>query len=375
MTAGSSNRDAGNSGTARRRPVLVTGGAGFIGCNLSDRLAREGHDVLVFDALMRPGVDANLAWLKRRHPARISVALADVRDQAAVAEAAREASAVFHLAAQVAVTTSLEDPCRDFDVNVRGTLLLLEALRQRRDRIPFIFASTNKVYGDLGGMELERAGDAYLPRDGYARTHGIGEDQPLSLHTPYGCSKGAADQYVLDYARSFGLPTVAMRMSCIYGPHQLGTEDQGWVAHFTRSALAEQPITIYGDGCQVRDVLHVADAVGAYLTAWKRIAVARGNVFNLGGGPANAVSLLQVVSEIASLTGRPIDTNFADWRASDQRYYVSDIRRVQRMLGLPQPTHWRDGLRDLCRWMQEETATNTPVAATENLAVEAAELS
>ncbi|MCL4767274.1 MAG: SDR family NAD(P)-dependent oxidoreductase [Hyphomicrobiaceae bacterium] len=375
MTADGSNGGRKRSSAASRRPVLVTGGAGFIGCNLADRLAREGHDVIVLDALMRPGAEANLAWLKRRHPERISAAVADVRDEAAVTSAAREASAVFHLAAQVAVTTSLDDPCRDFDINVRGTLLLLEALRRRRDRIPFVFASTNKVYGDLGGLALERAADAYLPRDTRVRAHGVGEDQPLSLHTPYGCSKGAADQYVLDYARSFGMPTVVMRMSCIYGPRQLGTEDQGWVAHFVSSALAREPITIYGDGCQVRDVLHVADAVEAYLAAWRRITTARGNVFNLGGGPANAVSLLQVVSEVGMLVGRPLAVELADWRASDQRYYVSDIRRAERMLALPPPRGWRDGLRDLYRWMQKESAQPAAVPTTAAAATaQAAEL-
>ncbi len=352
MKADGFMRGSKRTGSAARRPILVTGGAGFVGCNLADRLARDGHDVLVFDALMRPGVDVNLAWLKDRHPERITAVVADVRDETAVAAAAREASAVFHLAAQVAVTTSVDDPYRDFDINVRGTLLLLEALRQRRDRIPFLFASTNKVYGDLGSLELERVDEAYLPRESYARTHGVDEDQPLSLQTPYGCSKGSADQYVLDYARSFGLPTIVMRMSCIYGPRQLGTEDQGWVAHFVRSALTGEPITIYGDGCQVRDLLHVDDAVEAYLAAWRNLAIARGNVFNLGGGPSNAVSLLQVVSEIRALTGRALDVEFADWRASDQRYYVSDTRRATRMLGLREPRHWRDGLDDLCHWME-----------------------
>lgn len=372
MTADGFIRGPKRPSSAARRPILVTGGAGFIGCNLADRLARDGHDVLVFDALVRPGVDANLAWLKERHPQRISAVIADVRDETAVAAAAREASAVFHLAAQVAVTTSLDDPCRDFDINVRGTLLLLEALRQRRDRIPFIFASTNKVYGDLGHLELERAGDAYLPRETYTRMHGIDEDQPLSLHTPYGCSKGAADQYVLDYARSFGLPTIVMRMSCIYGPRQLGTEDQGWIAHFVRSALTGDSVTIYGDGCQVRDLLHVDDAVEAYLAAWRRIAVARGNAFNLGGGPANTASLLQVVSEIGAFTGRPLEITFADWRASDQRYYVSDTRRAARMLELAEPRDWRDGLQHLCRWMEAALSASR---GTRPVPMEAAELS
>ncbi len=370
MTADGIIRGTTRAGS-KRRPVLITGGAGFIGCNLADRLAREGHDVLVYDALMRPGVDANLAWLKQRHPARISAVVADVRDETAITAAAREASAVFHLAAQVAVTTSFDDPYRDFDINTRGTLLLLEALRQRNDPIPFIYASTNKVYGDLGELELERVGECYLPRDAYVRRHGVGEDQPLSLHTPYGCSKGAADQYVLDYARSFGLPTVVMRMSCIYGPRQLGTEDQGWVAHFVRAAVDGKPITIYGDGCQVRDLLHVGDAVEAYLAAWRRIATARGNAFNLGGGPSNAVSVLQVVSEIGTIAGRPLDITFADWRPSDQRYYASDIRKAIRMLQLPGPRNWRGGLRDLYRWMKDEAPA---VQATTSLPLETAGL-
>ena len=375
MTAAGFSSGPRRPGVIRKRPVLVTGGAGFIGCNLADRLAREGHDVLILDALVRPGVEANLAWLKRQHPKRVSAVLADVRDESATAAAVAEASAVFHFAAQVAVPTSIADPFRDFDVNLRGTLLALEALRLRRDPIPFIFASTNKVYGDLGEIELERVGDAYLPRSNFTRIHGIGEDQPLSLHTPYGCSKGAADQYVLDYARSFGLPTVVMRMSCIYGQRQIGTEDQGWVAHFVRSAMMRVPVTIYGDGCQVRDLLHVDDAVDAYLSAWRGIATARGNVFNLGGGPANAVSLLQVADEMGALCGRPLEMQFADWRASDQRYYASDIRRATRMLRLSPPRHWRDGLRDLYHWMEGEMPPPAADVATAQAPVEAAELS
>ncbi|MFL5166367.1 MAG: NAD-dependent epimerase/dehydratase family protein, partial [Microvirga sp.] len=277
-----------------RRPVLVTGGAGFIGSNLADRLAREGHDVLVYDALARPGVESNLAWLKSRHPQRISSVIGDIRDERGVAAAARDAEAVFHFAAQVAVTTSLVTPREDFDINVQGTLSLLEALRRRNDPAPLIFASTNKVYGDLADVALDETNDAYLPRDPAVRAKGIGEDRPLDFHTPYGCSKGAADQYVLDYARSFGVPTAVMRMSCIYGPRQMGTEDQGWVAHFLIRALDGEPISIYGDGRQVRDVLNVADAVEAYVSAWRRIDAVQGRAFNLGGGPANAVSLRQL---------------------------------------------------------------------------------
>ena len=347
-------RDARAPSMVGRRPVLITGGAGFIGANLADRLARDGRDVLVYDALARPGVEANLAWLTKRHPQRVSTVVADIRDEAEVGAAAHDACAVFHLAAQVAVTTSLVDPGEDFAVNLRGTLNLLEALRRRAEPVPLVFASTNKVYGDLADIALEGSNDAYLPRDPRIRAHGVGEDRPLDFHTPYGCSKGAADQYVLDYARSFGVPTCVLRMSCIYGPRQMGTEDQGWVAHFLISALEGRPIHIYGDGRQVRDILNVADAVEAYLAAWNRIETVQGRAYNLGGGPANAVSLRQLLGHLEGLIDRPLDLSFADWRAGDQRYFVADSRRATRDLGLRPPMPWRTGVAALARWLADE---------------------
>lgn len=343
-----------------RRPILVTGGAGFIGSNLADRLAAEGHDVLVYDALSRPGVEVNLEWLRRRHSRRVSAAVADIRDEAALSEAVSDACAVFHLAAQVAVTTSLESPRDDFDVNLLGTLLLLEALRRKQLQTPLIFASTNKVYGDLADIGLQRLDEAYVPSDPAVRTHGIGEDRPLDLQTPYACSKGGADQYVLDYSRSFGLPTAVFRMSCIYGPRQMGTEYQGWVAHFILRALKEEPITIYGDGCQVCDILFVDDAVDAYVAAWRHMNSVRGHVFNLGGGPANAVSLKQVISHIADLIGRPVPVEYAGWRKGDQRYYVSDARRASSRLGLGLPKPWRVGISTLVRWLEGERNLRAP---------------
>lgn len=341
-------------------PVLVTGGAGFIGCNIADRLAREGHDVIVLDALARPGVEGNLAWLKARHGTRIREIVADIRDADALAAATRDAEAVFHMAAQVAVTTSLVDPLADFDVNIRGTLLVLEALRRRGAPVPIVFASTNKVYGDLGDLTLIEAADRWLPADPRVRTHGIAENRPLDFHTPYGCSKGAADQYVLDYARSFGLPATVIRMSCVYGPRQMGTEDQGWVAHFLIRALEGRPITIYGDGKQVRDVLHVDDAVDAYLLAWRFIGAVRGRAFNLGGGPDNAVSLRDVLGAVERLTGRPVSVERQDWRAGDQRYFVADARELRGALGLATPIGWHDGLADLAGWLAE--ARGLPLA-------------
>jgi CDP-paratose 2-epimerase len=355
----------------RRRPILVTGGAGFIGSNLVDRFASEGHDVLVYDALARPGVDRNLEWLKKRHPDKISAVIGDIRDEAAVADAAGEAQAVFHMAAQVAVTTSLVHPREDFEINIRGTLNLLDALRRRDEKVPLIFASTNKVYGDLADVELDRTNDSYMPRNPAIRDHGVGEARPLNFHTPYGCSKGAADQYVLDYARSFDIPTCVLRMSCIYGQRQMGTEDQGWVAHFLIRALQGDPITIYGDGCQVRDILNISDAVDAYASAWKHIDTVRGRAFNLGGGPANAISLRQLIAHIEDVIGRPVETVYSDWRAGDQRYYVSDTRLAARELGLEQPIPWRKGVAALAQWLQEERGLRQDQASARLRAAEA----
>ena len=334
-------------------PVLITGGAGFIGSNLADRLASEGRDVRIFDTLDRPGVERNLAWLQASHGRRIRSTLADVRDAEAVARATADSAVVFHLAAQVAVTTSMVDPMGDHAINVVGALNVLEAARRRSEPPPVIFASTNKVYGDLADIDLVIENEAYAPRDPALR-RGVSERRPLDFHTPYGCSKGAADQYVLDYSRSFGLETCVLRMSCIYGPRQMGTEDQGWVAHFLIRALRRQPITIYGDGRQVRDVLHVADAVRAYLAAWSAMERVSGRAFNLGGGPDNAVSLRQVLAEIEGLVGAPVATAREDWRPGDQRYYVSDIAAVREALGLPAPMDWRTGLSDLAAWLRSQ---------------------
>jgi CDP-paratose 2-epimerase len=333
--------------------ILITGGAGFIGSNLADRLAGAGHEVLLMDTLARPGVEQNLKWLLLRHRSRVRNLQTDVRDGAGVRAAVADVDAVFHLAAQVAVTTSLSDPREDFDINLCGTLNLLEAARERR--VPVIFASTNKVYGDLSDVNLELVDDAWTPVDPALRAAGVNERRPLDFHTPYGCSKGAADQYVLDYARSFGVPACVMRMSCIYGPRQMGTEDQGWVAHFLIRALNDEPITLFGDGRQVRDILHVNDAVAAYVAALERIEQVSGRAFNLGGGPANAVSLRQLIARIEGLTGRSTDLRFEEWRAGDQRYFVADASAARTVLDLPEPVGWREGVADLARWLRSES--------------------
>lgn len=335
------------------RPILITGGAGFIGSNLADRLAGEGHEVLVYDALSRAGVERNLAWLKERHGERITHILGDVRDEDELARAAVDAKAVFHMAAQVAVTTSLVDPREDFEINVKGTINLLDAVRTRGEPVPVIFASTNKVYGDLADFEFDELEDRYEPK-GEAARRGIDESRPLDFHTPYGCSKGAADQYVIDYARSFGVPTAVVRMSCIYGQRQMGTEDQGWVAHFLIRALENKPLTIYGDGRQVRDILDVGDAVNAYVAALDRIEQVQGRAFNLGGGPANAVSLLELIEEMRTITGRNIELSFEDWRQGDQRWFVADTSAARQALDLPDARGWRDGVARLAKWLAGE---------------------
>ena len=341
------------SSRSNGRPILITGGAGFIGSNLADRLASQGHEVRIYDALSRPGVERNLGWLRERHGRKITAIIGDIRDEDEVVRAASDVKAVFHYAAQVAVTTSMVDPREDFDINVRGTINLLDAVRTRPEPVPVIFASTNKVYGDLGDLPFNELDDRYEPAGLLAR-RGIDESRPLDFHTPYGCSKGAADQYVLDYARSFGIPTVVFRMSCIYGQRQMGTEDQGWVAHFLIRALEGEPITIYGDGKQVRDILDVHDAVNAYVGALDQVERVHGRAFNLGGGPENAVSLLQLLDEMRLVTGREVDLRFEDWRPGDQRWYVSDAHKARSELGLPRPRNWREGVARLAEWLAHD---------------------
>lgn len=334
------------------RPVLITGGAGFIGTNLAHRLLSSGQSVLVLDNLSRPGVEQNLSWLREMHGDRLQIKIADVRNSYALQQAVAGAAQVFHLAAQVAVTTSLKNPVHDFEINVQGTLNLLEALRALENPPPLVFTSTNKVYGGLEDIKLQLDSRRYQPIDNLTRTFGIGEDRPLEFHSPYGCSKGAADQYVLDYARTFGLSAVVFRMSCIYGPHQFGTEDQGWVAHFLIRALADQPICLYGDGMQVRDVLFVEDLVDACLLAQNHMGTLSGQAFNLGGGSTNTTSLLELIDLIEQIHGTRPPVQFDRCRSGDQRYYVANIGKFSRATGwLPQMSV-RQGVQTLYQWLR-----------------------
>jgi CDP-paratose 2-epimerase len=332
---------------------LITGGAGFIGCNLAERLLDAGERVVLLDNLSRPNVHRNAAWLRQRFGARAELRVGDVRDEGTVGEALRGVDNVFHFAAQVAVTTSLATPFEDFDVNATGTLRVLEAARAQPRPPAIFFTSTNKVYGGLGWLPLALGGRGHEPLQPEIRAHGISESAPLDFHSPYGCSKGCADQYVHDYARSYGLRAVVFRMSCIYGPRQFGTEDQGWVAHLMLRALRGEPISIFGDGHQVRDLLFVGDLVDAFLAARSALDVCSGHAFNVGGGAENAVSVLEAVERIGALVQGTPRLDFHGWRTGDQRYYVSDIRKLSELTGWRPRVPVRLGLSRLGEWLSE----------------------
>jgi CDP-paratose 2-epimerase len=338
-------------GAADGRPVLITGGAGFIGANIAHRLLGAGQPVLILDNVSRPGVERNLEWLRAEHGSLLRVERADVRDRAAVQRAVSASRQVIHLAAQVAVTTSVADPVADFEVNAVGTLNVLSAMRALPSPPALLFTSTNKVYGNLADVVLERDGRRYMPVDAGLRECGIDESRPLDFHSPYGCSKGAADQYVLDHARTYGLQAAVLRMSCVYGPRQFGTEDQGWVAHFLIRALRGEPITLYGDGQQVRDVLYVDDLVDAVQLVFRHMDVVSGRAFNMGGGAANTTSLVELVDLIGEIAGsRPV-VRFDEWRPGDQRYYVSDPSLFSALTGWRPQVAMDAGVRALHDWL------------------------
>jgi CDP-paratose 2-epimerase len=335
------------------RTILITGGAGFIGSNLAQRLLMDPEThVRIFDNLSRGGVEHNLEWLSSLPGSkRLEVVRGDVRDAPAVRHAARNVSEIYHLAAQVAVTTSVTDPAHDFEVNAQGTLNVLEAAR-RSGKNPFVlFTSTNKVYGSLEHVPVEVDGTHYRASQNDFR--GVNESERLDFHSPYGCSKGAADQYVRDYARIYDLPTVVFRMSCIAGPRQFGNEDQGWVAHFLYSVLASRPITIYGDGYQVRDVLHVYDLVDAMIAARVAVRRTRGEIYNLGGGMERSVSVIEMLKQIEGKTGRPLQLQYREVRPGDQPLYISDTSKLQQHTGWKSSRSLSDTLESIAGFWTE----------------------
>lgn len=330
--------------------IIITGGAGFIGCNAASRQLARGHEVVVIDNLSRPGGERNLEWL--RPQGRLTFLNADITNaeqMKQIFDTHRDADLVFHLAGQVAVTTSVSDPRSDFEANALGTFNVLEAARLADIQAPIIFSSSNKVYGGLKDAAIvERDGrHAYLDSD-----TGIGEQQALDFHSPYGCSKGAADQYVRDYYRIYGLQTVVFRQSCIYGYRQFGMEEQGWVAWFMIAAMLGRPITLYGDGKQVRDVLFITDLLDAFDAAAAKIDQTRGKIYNIGGGPQNRMSLHELLDYIGEKQNRAVAYNQADWRPGDQKIYVSDIRKAKDEFGWAPKTCVKQGLDLLYDWVE-----------------------
>jgi CDP-paratose 2-epimerase len=349
--------------------VIVTGGAGFIGSNVSAAFLRDGHRVTIFDSLARPGVEGNIDWLEAQAPAgALRFVHGDVRDTDLVRSVigASDVQLVFHFAAQTAVTTSLVAPREDLEINVLGTHNVLEAVRQSRALVPpmLFYTSTNKVYGSLPRRSSVETNTRYQFADAELERFGIGEQEPLDFHSPYGCSKGAADQYVHDYARIYGLRTVVFRMSCIYGPRQFGTEDQGWVAHFMLAMARGQRLTIYGNGKQVRDLLFIDDLVRAFRLAALHIETTAGNVYNMGGGPANSVSIWhELRPRLEQFAGQIPPVELDAWRPGDQPVYVSDTRKARGDFGWAPRVSIDEGLRRLWAWALELTDTRAPAVS------------
>ena len=330
--------------------LLVTGGAGFIGCHACSFFTREGHEVVAFDNLSRRGSRSNAEWLKAEHG--VEVYEGDVRRFENIERCLSDQGpfdAILHLAAQVAVTTSVSHPREDFEINALGTFNVLEGARSQPTPPLVLFASTNKVFGGMEEVTVVEDETRYRYRD---LPKGIPVNHPLDFHSPYGCSKGAADQYVRDYSRIYGIPTVVMRQSCIYGTRQFGVEDQGWVAWFVIAAMFERPITIYGDGKQVRDVLYVEDLVRAYAAAIERKSEIGGRIFNVGGGPEFSMSVWKEFGPILEdLLGRKVPVEFGDWRPGDQPVYISDIEDIKEGLGWEPSVKPREGIEKLYQWV------------------------
>ena len=331
--------------------TVITGGAGFIGINYAAHLLSRGDKVIIFDNLSRAGTPRNIEWLKKTFgESSFELIVGDVRDENQIKTAVKPADLILHLAAQVAVTRSVIDPRTDFDINALGTLNVLEAARQSAKQPPVLYSSTNKVYGDLEDVKVKEGENSYFFPD---HPEGIPESQTLDFHSPYGCSKGAGDQYVRDYLRIFGLPTVVFRQSCIYGPHQFGIEDQGWVAWFVIAAVTGRPITIYGDGKQVRDLLYVEDLLSAYDQAVAHIDKTAGQIYNIGGGRKNTLAIWKEFGPLLEKElGRKIPVDWQAWRPGDQRVFIADIRKANQDFNWEPETDVETGIHKLFEWVR-----------------------
>jgi CDP-paratose 2-epimerase len=344
--------------------ILVIGGAGFIGTNLTRHLLSKGHQVTVYDNLSRRGSEKNLEWLRRspgNHEGLSSseakegfkLLRADIRDYGTLEQAVDGVDIIYNASGQVAVTTSVAAPLEDFEINALGAVNLLEAVRRVNPSAIVVYTSTNKVYGKMDGVPIVERCGRYDYED---LVYGVSETQPLDFYSPYGCSKGSADQYMRDYARIYGLRTIVFRMSCIYGTRQFGNEDQGWVAHFAISSAFDWPLTIYGDGKQVRDILFIDDLLRAFELAIDNIDVTRGQIYNIGGGRENAISLLELIEELEELLGRRVKCSFDSWRPGDQKVFICDIRKAKRDLSWMPQIPKKQGIERLLRWVQKNKA-------------------
>ena len=336
--------------------ILITGGAGFIGANLAAALIRDGYRVTLYDNLSRPGAAHNLAWLTTQFGSdKVVLRKGDIRDAVGTAQALADADAIIHLAGQVAVTTSVVNPREDFDINALGTFNVLEAARTSGKNPILLYSSTNKVYGGMDDIVVVEDDTRYRYRD---LPRGVTEAQPLDFHSPYGCSKGTGDQYVRDYNRIYDLRTVVFRQSAIYGPRQFGVEDQGWAAHFIIATQLGRPLSIYGDGKQVRDLLYVDDLVNAYRSAIARIDHVAGEIFNIGGGPDNTISIWREFQpHLDALNGHPVATpRFADWRPGDQRVCILNVDKAQQALQWAPQVSVTQGIERLWQWVADSRA-------------------
>lgn len=332
---------------------LIIGGAGFIGSNTAAQYLVRGSDVTVFDNFQRKGSEHNAQWLETLPGGRLQIVRGDIRhDVRLLQQQMEESDVVLHLAAQVAVTTSVTDPREDFEINALGTFNVLECLRASRKRPVLIYSSTNKVYGKMEDLHVVEIDGRYAYREA---PHGVSEERPLDFHSPYGCSKGCGDQYVLDYARIYGLRTVVFRQSCIYGPRQFGLEDQGWLAWFAIRAMQNLPVTIYGDGKQVRDVLYIDDLVRAYDMAVASIGHAAGHAFNIGGGHDHTLSVLEALDLLKEHFEGGLSYSFDNWRPGDQLVFVSNINKARQMLGWEPSIRPADGVARLTAWLKQNS--------------------
>ena len=329
--------------------ILITGGAGFIGANTAGHYLKKGHDVTVYDNLHRKNVEKNIEWLKKTFDKRtLSVKIADVRNYRMLKNEIKKADVIFHFAGQTAVTTSIEKPMEDFEMNAIGTFNVLEAMREQGSKAIMVYSSTNKVYGEMSRVRTASRGKRYVSIE----SPSIDESETLSFYSPYGNSKGTGDQYTLDYARMYGLRTIVFRQSCIYGTHQFGVEDQGWVAHFSACAIQGKPITIFGDGKQVRDILFIDDLVEAFEKAVRHIGITAGEVYNIGGGIDNTVSLLELIEMLEKRSGKKIKTKLGKERLGDQKNYVSNVDKAYRDFGWRPTTSVKTGINKLYTWLE-----------------------